>query len=61
MTKEEAIIALTQGKVITHEYFGKEEYIHLVNNKHYFEDGVQVPKEWWNKGYLSDNWSIYKS
>jgi hypothetical protein len=29
MTKQEALVALMQGKKITHEYFGSSEYLYM--------------------------------
>lgn len=58
MTKQEALDALLKGHKVTHTYFTNDEHIVLVNNMEYFEDGVKVPSDWWNKDYLNDGWSI---
>lgn len=57
MTRTEAKIALNEGYKVTHEYFTSEEYI---TPEHMFEDGYNVPIDWWDKEYLKDGWSIYK-
>ncbi len=60
MTKQQAQEALHQGHKITHMYFSRKEYIHLVNGSEYFEDGYQVPSGWWNKEWAAEDWEIFK-
>lgn len=58
MTKAEARQAMREGHKVTHTYFGKEEYAHLVNGIETFEDGVKIPSDWWDKDWLAEDWSI---
>jgi len=60
MTLEEARVAISEGKKVTHRYFTDDEYIHMGKNGISFEDGVKVPADWWDKDYLKTDWSIYQ-
>ena len=49
MRKEEAIVALSEGKVVSHRYFTAEEYMLEKDGLYCFEDGVKCsPKEFWS-------------
>lgn len=53
MTKDEAIIAMREGKVVRHRHFTDEEYMFELNGLYHFEDKVKcAPKEFW--GYRTD-------
>jgi hypothetical protein len=62
MTRQEAKQKLQQDHKITHEYFTDGEYIHLQNGVEHFEDGIPVPKEWWDLNeFTEDGWRIFKT
>lgn len=48
------------GTKITHTYFTEEEFIEYRDGSYYFEDGVKVPHDWWDKEYLLSGWSEFK-
>lgn len=50
MTKNEAIIAMQQGKKVTHEFFSAEEWMKASGNFAYeFEDGIVCSdNEFWH-------------
>lgn len=49
MTKEEAISEMKKGKMITHKYFGQDEWATMgTNGQIILEDGVEChPSEFW--------------
>ncbi len=49
MTKTEAILALKEGKRLTHEHFTQEEWVKMGNEgQMILEDGVEItPDEFW--------------
>jgi len=64
MTKKEAIIAMKEGKLLTHKYFSKEEWVTIIDGQIHFEDGVSCSEEefwkyrtdwWWN-----DDWKLFE-
>lgn len=59
MTQQEAKTAIHKGFKVTHTYFTDKEYIHLTERGIYFEDGVKVPFDWWNKDYLQTGWRLF--
>ena len=62
MTQTEALLAMKDGNKITHEYFTEDEYVHVGSDGQVvFEDGVKVPRSWWEKDYLQKGWSIYRT
>lgn len=60
MTLTEAKEVMNNGVKITHESFTSYEYMHLIDGKTYFEDGVAVPYGWLDKEQLQIGWSIFK-
>lgn len=65
MTKIEALQALSEGEMLTHEHFSKDEFVRLSRDgfNYEFEDGVKVhPKMFWQdrQGAGFENaWSIF--
>ena len=60
MNKQEAILAMQEGKKVTHRYFGANEWITMKDGMIVLEDGVICPPEvfwqWrtdtcWDSGY----------
>jgi hypothetical protein len=48
MTKTDAILAMEQGKKVTHKYFSPEEWMTMKDGMIILEDGVQcTPQEFW--------------
>jgi len=65
MNKEQAKIALKEGKKLTHRYFAPHEYIYLEGNEIVHEDGARMSvKEFWaiREGGLAwdDDWELFK-
>lgn len=57
MTKDEAIIALTEGNVIRHTNFDDNEWVKQRNNNIYiFEDGCIVTAELFWKNRSNKSW-----
>lgn len=46
MTKDEALAAMQAGKKITHTYFTRSEFLHIVDGRMISEDGVPFDEEW---------------
>jgi len=72
MTKDEAILAMREGKKVTHRYFTPDEFVYMDGKNislngndlyYFFEDGVKVSAtEFWK--YRTDasfetDWEIY--
>lgn len=60
MNKQEAILAMQEGKKVTHRYFSTNEWVTMKDGMIVIEDGVYCPPEvfwqWrtdpvWNDGY----------
>lgn len=48
MTKEEAIVMMKAGKMLTHRHFSSDEWVTMNGNQFFFEDGVQCSQyEFW--------------
>jgi hypothetical protein len=69
MTRDEAKLALRQGKKLTHTYFSKDEWVmggEVTPSDEFYvlEDGVHcTAREFWNyrKNYMFDHgWEIFK-
>lgn len=57
MTKEEAKNSLEQGKVLTHLYFEKYEWVKKnASGKYEFEDGATIDPDLFWKDRQSDGW-----
>lgn len=62
MTKAEAINAMYGGKKVTHRYFTDEEYIYMVGDEIYSEDGVHHTEFWkihYSIEYQTD-WELFE-
>ncbi len=56
MNKELAIIAMSEGHKITHPWFLRDEYLHMVNGVITTEDEYTLPA----LQDFSDEWAIYR-
>ena len=65
MTKQEAIAAMQEGKKVTHEYFGQDEWVTMKDGSIVLEDGVSChPLEFWRWRTASawlDNWELFNN
>ena len=66
MTREHALQAMIDGEKVTNPYFTDDEYIYMMNNHIWSEDGYNfgtVNDEFWqakvNNQSFDDNWWIY--
>lgn len=68
MTKNEAYVAMEQGKKITHEFFDDNEFLYMKNGTIYMENGCRFNNredgyDGWedrNSESFQTNWSIKK-
>ncbi len=62
MTKEDALIAMQNGKKVTHRYFTDNEYMYMENDMIFSEDGVHHKwSEFWDLRSSEDwetDWEI---
>jgi hypothetical protein len=59
MSFENVVKVLNEGKKITNEYFTDNEFIHLNCGRFEFENGREVPQDWFNnKTFLKINWCV---
>lgn len=63
MTLEEAKEQAQKGIKVTHTYFTDDEYMTMIDNMIFFEDGVKIFFNEWvdGKEYLKDGWSLYNT
>lgn len=63
MTKDQAKVALNNGKKIAHLYFSKDEWVKKANGEYQFEDGVicEIDEFWEYRSELmwDNGWEIY--
>jgi len=66
MTRAEAYQAMIDGEKVTHKYFGDNEYLYMIAQNIYTEDGFDmgtIHDEFWrwrNTKPFDDGWEIYK-
>lgn len=62
MELKQAIELARKGIKMTHEYFGRDEYLTVQGNMVFFEDGVKIFLNEWikDKEWLNNGWSEYK-
>lgn len=65
MTREDALQAMIDGKYVAHRNFSSDEYIYMIAQNIFSEDGYNmktVHDEFWRSrsgGYWEDGWEIY--
>jgi hypothetical protein len=48
MNKDQAIVAMMEGKKVTHRYFGPDEWVSMENGSILLTSGIKCPpKEFW--------------
>lgn len=63
MTLQEAKVKAQKGIKMTHENFTDNEYMIMVGNMIFFEDGAKIFFDEWTyqKNYLLEGWSEFKT
>jgi hypothetical protein len=65
MTRQQAIDAAKEGKLITHRYFSKEEYVTYKSGRLVDEQGYHLKEDvFWEirkEPIFDEGWSIYES
>lgn len=59
MTKQEALLALANGKKVTHRTFTNDEYIYREGSELMCECGFLDEDEFWDIPAFDVDWSIY--
>ena len=64
MNKQEALIAMEEGKKVSHMYFTPEEWVTIDNGDFLFEDGVRCTfEEFWayrSDEYWTTDWRLWE-
>lgn len=59
MTREEAVLAMKDGKKVTHNYFSSSEYLRMINGSIHTEDGYYFTDMFYEREWFATGWRVF--